>query len=366
MSVPPARRPRSEAPYPQDDASALCCCEYFNRRGERTHILQFCCACEEIDEAFDTLIRGNKVGRDRLDEILGEVDDRMRLPMFGGAWQIGLPGTVPWLVLPVHLMFASIGVRCLLLSAAVMLPSLLWWHRRMLRMRRRSNFLFSWVLASLGFELLVYWSFGVSQRQPTSATALFVALIGLALGCLARVRGVSPESARHVADAAGAEARAVRCAVCGHAVPRYDHYCAWTDSPIGAANHRAYLCFVVALLCGCALGGTQLASAAVARRGVEGLAGVWATLSSGRSGLLLVCALYAAVVTLPLVALLSHQLLLIARGVTTYEARKRLAPPAHPGGSSFLRQTAPLTAGLLEGAAAMASAWRGKPAGRED
>ena len=66
--------------------------------------------------------------------------------MFGGAWQIGLPGAVPWLVLPVHLMFASIGVRCLLLSAAVMLPSLLWWHRRMLRMRRRSNFLFSWVL----------------------------------------------------------------------------------------------------------------------------------------------------------------------------------------------------------------------------
>ena len=86
-------------------------------------------------------------------------------------------------------------------------------------------------------------------------------------------------------------------------------------------------------------------------------------LRSGRSGLLLVCALYAAVVTLALAALLSHQLLLIARGVTTYEARKRLTP-ARPG--SFAQQTAPLTAGLLEGAGAVVSAWRGKPAGLQD
>ena len=41
-----------------------------------------------------------------------------------------------------------------------------------------------------------------------------------------------------------------------------DHYCAWVDEPIGAANHRAYLGFVVSMLSTCLLGATQLLHAA--------------------------------------------------------------------------------------------------------
>ena len=85
---------RASAAYPQDDTSPLCCCEFFNRRGERTHVLQMCCACEEFDEACDLWVRGSRVGRDRLDEIFAEFDDRMRLPLPGGAWHVGLPAVV--------------------------------------------------------------------------------------------------------------------------------------------------------------------------------------------------------------------------------------------------------------------------------
>ena len=102
MDATPLRR--ASAAYPQDDTSPLCCCEFFNRRGERTHVLQMCCACEEFDEACDLWVRGSRVGRDRLDEIFAEFDDRMRLPLPGGAWHVGLPAVVPWLVLPLHVL----------------------------------------------------------------------------------------------------------------------------------------------------------------------------------------------------------------------------------------------------------------------
>ena len=208
MEATPVRR--ASAAYPQDDTSPLCCCEFFNRRGERTHVLQMCCACEEFDEACDLWVRGSRVGRDRLDEIFAEFDDRMRLPLPGGAWHVGLPAVVPWLVLPLHVLVGSLGVRCFCLSAVVMLPSLLWWHMRTLRLRRRTRLLPSWLLASLAFTHLVYWCKGVPHAQPTAATAVLAALDAATLGCLWLVHATDPSSMRRVVDAAGAEARAAR------------------------------------------------------------------------------------------------------------------------------------------------------------
>jgi palmitoyltransferase len=287
MEATPIRR--ASAAYPQDDTSPLCCCEFFNRRGERTHVLQMCCACEEFDEACDLWVRGSRVGHDRLDEIFAEFDDRMRLPLPGGAWHVGLPAVVPWLLLPLHVLLGSLGVRCFCLSAVFMLPSLLWWHMRTLRLRRRTRLLPSWLLASLAFTHLVYWCKGVPHAQPAAAAAVLAALDAAALGCLWLVHATDPSSTRRVADAAGAEARAARCAICGVQVPRYDHYCTWTDAPIGAANHRAYLGFVASLLAVCAVGGAQLASAAVAARPLPGV-GVVMQLRAGRVGLLVACA----------------------------------------------------------------------------
>ena len=296
MEATPIRR--ASAAYPQDDTSPLCCCEFFNRRGERTHVLQMCCACEEFDEACDLWVRGSRVGHDRLDEIFAEFDDRMRLPLPGGAWHVGLPAVVPWLLLPLHVLLGSLGVRCFCLSAVFMLPSLLWWHMRTLRLRRRTRLLPSWLLASLAFTHLVYWCKGVPHAQPAAATAVLAALDAAALGCLWLVHATDPSSTRRVADAAGAEARAARCAICGVQVPRYDHYCTWTDAPIGAANHRAYLGFVASLLAVCAVGGAQLTSAAVAARPLPGV-GVVMQLRAGRVGLLVACARPRRLVSLP-------------------------------------------------------------------
>ena len=35
------------------DDSVLCCCEYWDRDGERYHMLQCCCNCVDFDSAFE-------------------------------------------------------------------------------------------------------------------------------------------------------------------------------------------------------------------------------------------------------------------------------------------------------------------------
>lgn len=35
------------------DDESLCCCEYVDKNGERSHVLAALCDCEAIDEAFD-------------------------------------------------------------------------------------------------------------------------------------------------------------------------------------------------------------------------------------------------------------------------------------------------------------------------
>lgn len=36
----------------QEDET-LCCCEYVNRLGERSHVAACCCDCEDLDDACD-------------------------------------------------------------------------------------------------------------------------------------------------------------------------------------------------------------------------------------------------------------------------------------------------------------------------
>lgn len=36
-----------------EDEEILCCCEYVNWHGERSHIGACCCDCEDLDDACD-------------------------------------------------------------------------------------------------------------------------------------------------------------------------------------------------------------------------------------------------------------------------------------------------------------------------
>ncbi|XP_076340252.1 palmitoyltransferase ZDHHC23-B-like isoform X4 [Tachypleus tridentatus] len=64
--------------------NVLCCCEYVNNKGERSHLMGFCCDCEALDESFDRLITCKSVRLDSCSRIMDTVADRLRLPWCDG------------------------------------------------------------------------------------------------------------------------------------------------------------------------------------------------------------------------------------------------------------------------------------------
>ena len=204
--------------YPQDEG-VLCCCEYYNRRGERAHVLGCCCACDELDSAADALFTGKRVHHDHADEVIREIDDRMRMPIPGGALHIGLPGTVPWLLLPVLLLLGSLSASCLLAAALLIAPTVFWWHRRALRLRRRSRFLMSWMVASMVYEVIVY-SFTAARSQSDLSNVAWFGSVFLTLTFFMRCQTIDPTSTDGIQDTRGALQRSGRCAMTMLAVPR--------------------------------------------------------------------------------------------------------------------------------------------------
>ena len=65
--------------------SGLCCCEYVNSEGERSHLLALCCDCQALDSAVDSLVSGGSVDRERVRSIIDTVEERLRIPWPGGA-----------------------------------------------------------------------------------------------------------------------------------------------------------------------------------------------------------------------------------------------------------------------------------------
>lgn len=82
-----------------DDEGPLCCCEYYNIRKQRTHLLTFCCECDELDKTVDNWIKGNPQKLDRVAAIIESFCDRCRIPWFGGAKKFYVGSTFPPILL---------------------------------------------------------------------------------------------------------------------------------------------------------------------------------------------------------------------------------------------------------------------------
>lgn len=37
----------------EDEGETLCCCEYVNQHGERSHVAACCCDCDDLDDVCD-------------------------------------------------------------------------------------------------------------------------------------------------------------------------------------------------------------------------------------------------------------------------------------------------------------------------
>ncbi|KAG7273334.1 hypothetical protein CRUP_030232 [Coryphaenoides rupestris] len=335
---------------------ALCCCEYVNRQGERSHVAACCCDCEDLDEVCDRWLKLQPQTQGSLDRLSAVVSDRLRVPWpWGGARRLDLSVVPPIVLLPVLLRLAALHI---LLGRGA-------WH--------------SSSLAHMYFLLLAKvvprgGAVGPTQLAAVTAGAVFTVAAMLHTrrepGVVAAGRGhstVTYGGARYDTDpafdgegAGGREVvlgggeewvseekekkekeeeesvrknwcptcrlarppRAGHCRICGMCVERLDHHCVWINSCVGQGNHRSFLLTLLLFL------STSLYGIALVLRSVCPRQNVLTALlycpgvyDQYSDALCFTCAWYCSMVTAGLLHLLLVQVVNVSCNVTEREAR---------------------------------------------
>ncbi|XP_056440740.1 palmitoyltransferase ZDHHC23-B isoform X1 [Gadus chalcogrammus] len=347
---------------------ALCCCEYINRQGERSHVAACCCDCEDLDEVCDRWMKLQPQAQGSLDRLSAVLSDRVRVPwLWGGARRLELSVVPPLVLLPALLRLAALHF---LLGVAVLtaLPVLvLWYYYVTHRKKGRTLFFLSLALFSLAYMYFLFVSEvlprgGVSPVQLAVVTGGVVLTVAAMLhtkrdpGLVRRARPphstVTYAAARYHTDPAfqgpvgreevllGPEGeqsaredwclacglarppRAGHCRICGVCVQRLDHHCVWINSCVGQANHCSFLLTLLLFLLTSLYGiGLVLRSVCPGQNVLLALLYCPGVYSQYSDALCFTCAWYCSMVTAGLLHLLLVQLVHVSLNVTEREVR---------------------------------------------
>ncbi|GFS21470.1 palmitoyltransferase [Elysia marginata] len=147
----------------------LCCCEYINMHGEKTHILAICCDCEALDETFDKIFKCEPVPDSTLDKLLSVLGDRLRIPTFFGAGAVKIRPDIftPMFVVPSCLYLATLHPIMTMAVFAFMPCFIVTFHALWRRAYRDAptNFFYSWGLTSVLSSYVVFQCFVVAFRE---------------------------------------------------------------------------------------------------------------------------------------------------------------------------------------------------------
>ncbi|XP_061614768.1 palmitoyltransferase ZDHHC23-B isoform X2 [Phyllopteryx taeniolatus] len=333
----------------EDEQEHLCCCEYVNRHGKRSHVAACCCDCEDLDDACDRFFKREPQNPESLSHVAADISDRFRIPWLrGGARRVDLSVIPPLVLLPTLLHLAAfhflVGVAVL-----ITLPGLvLWYYYFTHRKKARTLFFLSLALFSLAYMYYLFVSKVVPRggigavQVAVVTTGVLLTLLGLAHtkrgpGVVKPNQEIDPVLQEQVEWAQEAELnrknwcsvcqvvrppRAGHCRICGVCVLRLDHHCVWIDSCVGRANHRSFLLTLVLFL------STSLYGISLVLRSVCPEQNVLTALfycpgvyEEYSAALCFTCAWYCTAVTCGLLHLLLTQLLNISYNVTEREAR---------------------------------------------
>lgn len=146
----------------------LCCCEYENEHGERSHLLACCCDCQALDEAADRCLTCQGVPTSTMDRLLNTLADRCRLPSVTGrgAVKVRLDVVTPIIVVPSCLLFASLGPVATVMAFIFMPVFILVFYQVWRRQgHRRTSFFFAWGLTSVITCYMVFQVLVVAFRE---------------------------------------------------------------------------------------------------------------------------------------------------------------------------------------------------------
>ncbi|XP_056155431.1 palmitoyltransferase ZDHHC23-B isoform X1 [Lampris incognitus] len=355
----------------------LCCCEYMNRHGERSHIAACCCDCEDLDEACDRWLKRESQRADSLSRLAAVVTDRIRVPwLWGGARKVDLSVVPPLVLLPILLHLAALHF---LLGMVVLtaLPGLvLWYYYFTHRKKGRTLFFLSLALFSLAYMYYMFIT-EVLPRGDVSSVQLGVVTVGVVftLAALAHTKKdpgiVRPNQAdihstvtyhspvvdrdpalngtRQEVEAilanepVGSERkesgrrnwcqvckvvrppRAGHCRICGVCVLRLDHHCVWINSCVGQANHRSFLLTLLLFLLTSLYGIILVLRSVCPRQNLlTALLYCPGVYNQYSTALCFTCAWYSSIVTGGLLHLLALQVINVTYNVTEREARTAL------------------------------------------
>nr|XP_020660053.1 palmitoyltransferase ZDHHC23 isoform X2 [Pogona vitticeps] len=152
----------SRSPEMED---TLCCCEYLDRNGQRSHLAACCCECDDLDECCERWLTCKSLPPGILERIADTFTDRFRLPWLRGAVKIDISLLPPIILLPVFLHVAALHFL-LALVILISLPVLvLWYYYLTHRKKGQTLFFLSLGLFSLGYMYYIFLQEVVPRGQ---------------------------------------------------------------------------------------------------------------------------------------------------------------------------------------------------------
>lgn len=361
-----------------EEEDTLCCCEYVNRLGERSHVAACCCDCEDLDEACDRFMKREPQSSESMSRVAAVFSDRFRVPWFwGGARKVDLSIIPPLVLLPALLHLAALHFLLGILVLTALPGLVLWYYYVTHRKKGQTLFFLSLALFSLAYMYYLFVT-QVWPRGDVGSVQLGVVTIGviLTLGALIRTKK-GPGIVRPNKDSIHSTVtyysplpdrdplvngrkhevvlterlteqtegelkesnrknwcpvckvirppRAGHCRICGVCVLRLDHHCVWINSCVGQANHCSFLLtlifFLLTSLLGICLVLQSVCPKQLVFTALLYCPGVYDDFSTA---LCFTCAWYSSIVTGGLLHLLLVQIINISYNVTEREARVAL------------------------------------------
>ena len=219
----------------------LCCCEYHESDGTRSHLLGLCCDCEALDKAVDRLVSGREVGHDTVGQIINVVEERIRYPWKHGAVRIPLGKMLPVVMLPSLLWLATLHQYMMLFTFLMFLPLILLMAMRiMIKHRPHTKFFLFWSYTSAAYLMYVYQVKLVGLFWDLPKVISWYENLVLVAGSAVSwwlYRKLQETRKRRVSNGK-------MCRICQVQVVDKDHHCVWLDMCIDYKNKKTFLMFL--------------------------------------------------------------------------------------------------------------------------